>query len=53
VFEFAAGERIHTENSHKYTVEEFRSLADRKAGASERVWTDPGRFFSVHALARS
>jgi dimethylhistidine N-methyltransferase len=53
VFEFAAGERIHTENSHKYAIEEFRSLADRAGWRSERVWTDPGRLFSVHALARS
>ena len=28
-FSFAKGERIHTENSHKYSVEEFQALAAR------------------------
>jgi len=30
--DFAAGETIHTENSHKYTVEEFQALAIPRAG---------------------
>ena len=29
-FQFAAGESIHTENSYKYSVEQFRALATRR-----------------------
>ena len=35
-FTFAEGERIHTENSHKYTVAEFQALARRSAGSRSR-----------------
>ena len=49
---FAAGERIHTENSHKYSVEGFASLL-RDAGFREpRAWTDANAWFAVfHAAA--
>ena len=53
VFEFAAGERIHTENSHKYTVAGFQSLAAAAGWRPAQVWTDPDSLFSVHALVRS
>ncbi|HEY2069882.1 MAG TPA: L-histidine N(alpha)-methyltransferase [Rhizomicrobium sp.] len=47
---FAEGETIHTENSHKYTIEGFQDLA-REAGFSPRaVWSDPNRLFSLHWL---
>lgn len=49
-FAFAEGETIHTENSYKYTVEEFQALA-RKAGFTpDSVWVDDHRQFSVHYL---
>ena len=49
-FEFNAGDSIHTENSYKYTVEEFQALA-RSAGFSPcRVWTDAASLFSLHFL---
>lgn len=49
-FEFAAGERLHTEYSYKYSVEGFQALA-RKAGyLPEAVWTDMRQYFSVHYL---
>ncbi|HEX7969625.1 MAG TPA: L-histidine N(alpha)-methyltransferase, partial [Stellaceae bacterium] len=48
---FAAGERIHTEDSCKYTVEEFRRLAARAGFRPERHWTDVDALFSVHLLA--
>lgn len=49
-FHFAAGESIHTENSYKYSVEDFQSLA-RKAGfEAEHCWVDPQRLFSIHYL---
>ncbi len=47
---FAAGERIHTENSYKYGVEEFQLLARRAGFVPVRVWTDPDRLFSIHCL---
>jgi len=49
-FRFAAGERIHTEDSWKYTVREFQLLASRAGYRVERCWTDPARLFSVHLL---
>jgi uncharacterized SAM-dependent methyltransferase len=47
---FAAGERIHTENSYKYTPESFAALlADAGWSTTER-WLDPkGWFALVHA----
>src|SRR5262249_30714768 len=47
-FSFAAGERIHTENSCKYTVGEFQALAGSAGWQPGRVWTDEDRLFSVH-----
>lgn len=50
-FSFHAGETIHTENSHKYTCEQFQALA-RAAGYRPRaVWTDAAALFSVHLLS--
>ncbi len=47
-FGFRAGETIHTENSYKYSIEEFQALA-RSAGFDARAcWTDGDRLFSVH-----
>lgn len=43
-----AGETIHTENSYKYTVEEFRALAWRAGWSPVRAWADSGRLFSIH-----
>jgi dimethylhistidine N-methyltransferase len=49
-FALAKGERIHTENSHKYTVREFQALARSAGWRPVKVWTDPGNFFSLHLL---
>ncbi|MEM8559769.1 MAG: L-histidine N(alpha)-methyltransferase [Bacteroidota bacterium] len=46
-FRFAAGESIHTENSHKYTLDGFARLAGRAGWTRRRVWTDPAGSFSV------
>jgi dimethylhistidine N-methyltransferase len=44
---FAAGERVHTENSHKYSPEELDALAAETGFACTRRWTDEaGRFSS-------
>lgn len=49
-FQLTEGERIHTENCHKYTIEGFRALAARGGWRAINVWTDPDLLFSVHAL---
>jgi len=49
-FRFAKGERIHTENSHKYSVEEFQALASAAGWAPAHAWTDADRLFSLHLL---
>ena len=49
-FEFSEGESIHTENSYKYTIEEFQRLAEESGFGCVDVWTDPDRLFSIHYL---
>jgi dimethylhistidine N-methyltransferase len=49
-FPFTRGERIHTEDSWKYTVAEFQHLAARAGYAAARVWTDAAALFSAHLL---
>ena len=50
-FEFAAGETIHTENSCKYSVDEFQALARSAGFVPEHCWPDPAQLFAVHYLA--
>jgi L-histidine N-alpha-methyltransferase len=50
VVAFAKTETIHTENSYKYTVESFQALATQAGWSPAAVWTDPKRYFSLHAL---
>lgn len=47
-FEFSKGETIHTENSYKYSVEEFRALAAKAGFDVCNTWTDEQSLFSVH-----
>jgi L-histidine Nalpha-methyltransferase len=49
-FDFAAGERIHTENSYKYGIDEFRALAARAGFRPAETWVDRDALFSVHYL---
>jgi len=49
-FAFDAGEAIHTENSYKYSVAEFHTLAASAGFHTVRTWTDPDQLFSVHYL---
>ncbi len=49
-FEILEGENIHTENSHKYTPEEFLALAARAGWRSVRKWLAGKQLFSVHLL---
>jgi uncharacterized SAM-dependent methyltransferase len=49
-FRFRAGEGIHTEDSCKYSVAEFQSLATRAGFVPRAVWTDRSQLFSIHLL---
>jgi len=52
-FSFKPGETIHTENSYKYSIEQFRELARSADWLPRRVWTDAAHMFSVHELVAS
>ena len=47
---FAAGERIHTENSFKYAPEEFAQLAVDAGFNVSFMWVDERRWFAVFLL---
>jgi dimethylhistidine N-methyltransferase len=49
-FAFSAGESIHTEDSFKYTVPEFATLAAANGWRPDGVWVDEGQLFSIHYL---
>ena len=50
IFSFKSGEAIHTEDSHKYTVESFQALARAAGFRPAAVWCDEDALFSVHWL---
>ncbi|HET9405396.1 MAG TPA: L-histidine N(alpha)-methyltransferase [Burkholderiales bacterium] len=50
VIRFRAGETIHTENSCKYSVTGFQSLARGAGFDPAACWVDDGRLFGVHFL---
>ena len=45
--EFRAGERIHTENSHKYRVDGFSALLQAAGFETSVHWTDAQSWFAV------
>jgi len=47
---FGQGEAIHTEDSHKYTIESFTELAVEAGFAPRKSWTDANRLFAIHWL---
>lgn len=49
-FDFALGETIHTESSHKYTIEDFQALAKQAGLKAGQVWLDGEARFSMHYL---
>jgi dimethylhistidine N-methyltransferase len=49
-FSFKDGETIHTESSHKFTVEAFTALAADAGWAVSRVLSDERAYFSVFVL---
>ena len=50
VFEFDRGESIHTESSHKYSIEDFQTLAKDSGLNPMRFWLDGQAQFSMHCL---
>ena len=46
-FSLTEGEEIHTENSFKYSEEEFRQLCRNAGFQTDRFWTDEKRWFGV------
>lgn len=50
---FAAGERILTEYSHKYTIDGFAKLAAEAGLTPTSVWTDAREYFAVMYLEAS
>lgn len=50
VIEFAEGEHILTEYSHKYSIEGFTALAEASGWTAVKHWTDEDGLFSVHFL---
>jgi dimethylhistidine N-methyltransferase len=49
-FSFYRGESIHTENSYKYSVQEFEALATNAGFKPAKLWTDARRWFGVFGL---
>ena len=47
---FAAGERVHTEYSYKYNLEDLSGLAARTGFRLARTWLDEGKRFSSNLL---
>jgi len=49
-FSLTQGEHIHTENSHKYSVEGFDALAAKAGFKPHRIWMDEEKLFSVRLM---
>jgi dimethylhistidine N-methyltransferase len=47
VIEFVKGETIHTENSYKYSLDEFGEIASEARFQLQHYWLDPDQLFSV------
>jgi dimethylhistidine N-methyltransferase len=47
IYPFEAGETLHTENSHKYTVAGFQAQAARAGFRPGPVWTDERGWFAL------
>ena len=49
--QFTEGESIHTENSYKYSLDEFKELVSDWYSV-EQVWTDEQQYFSLQYLTK-
>jgi dimethylhistidine N-methyltransferase len=50
-FDFLKGETLHTENSYKYSIEDFKALIEAAGYSLQKTWLDEKRLFSVHFLS--
>ena len=50
VFRFSRGERIHTENSYKYTTESIHGILETSGLALSRTWTDSRGWYALHLV---
>jgi dimethylhistidine N-methyltransferase len=50
-FRFDAGERVHTENSYKFSLSQIQRIAADSGFDVARVWTDEPGWFSLALLA--
>lgn len=48
---FSQGETIHTENSYKYSTEEFESLVKQVGFTLDKVWQDNQQLFSLYLFS--
>ncbi|MAW79391.1 MAG: hypothetical protein CMI63_04085 [Parvularcula sp.] len=49
-FSFDEGETLHTENSHKFTLEKFEALVNQTPWRLEKSWTDEKGWFAACLL---
>lgn len=49
-FQFSDGEKVHTENSHKYTVDEVLGMAVGAGFSRAKTWLDEDELFGVFYL---
>jgi len=50
VFSFKKGESIHTENSYKYSIEEFIELAKKSGFGTLKYWNDNNKYFGIFLM---
>jgi dimethylhistidine N-methyltransferase len=53
VIHFSHGESIHTENSHKFTLDDIEHLGAACGFKNARIWTDAEQLFSVSFLLKT
>ena len=51
-FTFIKGETIHTENSHKYTVDHIRKMAGVGGLCVSNIYTDDKKWFSLAEMVK-
>lgn len=52
-FEMKIGETIHTENSHKFTLDRFHALANAAGLTVSAHWSDAREYFTLYWLERT
>lgn len=52
-FDFAEGETLHTENSHKFTLDRLKTLIAPTPWRFEEAWTDPKGWYAACLLSNS